>query len=188
MATKNPKPQYPRLADKVICFMQDSLLQNLAWLDYSFGRAQRLTKLDMNGNQVFYPACYLDNGEYKDVRPDQNVGNISFFLVEDPTEIDWNRNQQKKFTVPFSIIIWYNIEKAYGYGSNTEYVKADILKKLSLIKLPNQGESFTITKIWDKAENIYKGFSIKEVNSQFLMFPFSGLRFEGELNYTESCS
>ena len=182
------KPLQPVLVDKVIEWMQTRLSIDLIWLDYSFGRVQRLVKKDVNGADVFYPAMYLDSGEYMNCLPDQDLGNIMFFTVDDPQNVEWNPGNLKKFTVSFSIIFWYDIMKSYGYGVNSEYAKGDIIKKLSKIHIPYQGASFTITKIYDKAENIYKGFSLKEVKTQFLMFPYSGVRFEGELTFMENCT
>ena len=39
----------------------------------------------------------------------------------------------------------------------------------------------SVNKIYTLAENIYRGFSLDEVQNQFLMSPFGGFRFECDL-------
>ena len=40
-----PKPKNPVLVDLVISFIQDALFSQLTWLNYAFGRSQKLIKL-----------------------------------------------------------------------------------------------------------------------------------------------
>lgn len=54
MANNNRAPvvDNPELLDRVIGKMQEGLVNNLPWLDFAFGRAERLVKYD--GNQKRY--------------------------------------------------------------------------------------------------------------------------------------
>lgn len=67
-----------------------------------------------------------------------------------------------------------------------EPIKAEILKVLNGGFWLRSGR-LTVTQIEEKAENIYKGYSLDEVDNQFLMHPFGGLRFDGKLTINESC-
>jgi hypothetical protein len=42
--------------------------------------------------------------------------------------------------------------------------------------------------VWEKAENIFKGFTLDEIESQFLMQPYCGWRFEGIIEISTECA
>ena len=44
-----------------------------------------------------------------------------------------------------------------------------------------------ITKMYDQAENIFREYSLKEIDTQYLMQPYGGVRFDLELIYREEC-
>ena len=50
-----------------------------------------------------------------------------------------------------------------------------------------QNGRIEINRIYELAENIYRGFSLDEVDNQFLMAPYGGFRFEGIMEVTETC-
>jgi hypothetical protein len=41
--------------------------------------------------------------------------------------------------------------------------------------------------VYERAENVFEGYSLDEVDNQFLMQPFAGLRITGELIVDEEC-
>ena len=45
----------------------------------------------------------------------------------------------------------------------------------------------SVTEIMEDAKNIYKEYSLKEVESRYFMQPYAGFRFEGNLLFNESC-
>ena len=44
------------------------------------------------------------------------------------------------------------------------------------------------TAIYELAENVYRGFTLDEIDNQFLMHPFGGFRFEGVLSVNQPCN
>ena len=78
--------------------------------------------------------------------------------------------------------------KIYNDAStrNQEDLKRQILDVLNGGFLVRNG-SYRINKVYELAENIYRGFSLDEIENQFLMHPFGGFRFEGELSIGETC-
>ena len=86
------------------------------------------------------------------------------------------------------MIVWVNLESIFEGSEerNSEAVKAEILKVLTRETFLTSGR-ITVESIYEKAESIYEGFSLKEIDSQFLMQPFAGFRFEGELTFFETC-
>lgn len=183
---KAPKPANPVLIDRVLASLQDTLVAKLSWLDFAFGRAQRL--VTKKGNvDYYYPGVFTGDKEYRNVLPGEHTGNFSFFVISDPQTVDYVQHQRNNITATFSLIFWYNLSKIYS-GTNerkTEQVKAEILKVITEAILP--AGRITVEKIYEQAENIYKGYSLKEIETQFLMHPFGGIRIEGEILVKESC-
>lgn len=182
------------MLDRVIGSIQQGLVDNLPWLDAAFGRSQRLTK-EMNGRRIITPNVYCGgwNGhgenDYVEVSPDSKIGNFAFFEVEEPQTLTpgvWARS----IKAPISIIFWFDLRRVYEESTNrnTEYLKAQILRVLegrAEWHLP-QGR-LTLNRIYERAENIYRGYTLSEVDNQYLMHPFAGFRFEGVLEFDELC-
>lgn len=189
-----PVIKNPVMLDRVMAEIQSGLVDNLTWLDVAFGRAQRLQKM-VNGNRIITPNVYCGgwNGhgdnDYIEVSPDAKIGNFSFFEIDDPQTIDvgpWAR----QIKAPFGLIFWFDLIRIYGESDNRniEYIKGQILRVLngrSGWHLPNG--RIILNKIYEKAENIYRGYSLSEVDNQYLMHPFAGLRFDGILEFDEIC-
>ena len=183
------------MLDSHIGEIQQGLVDNISWLDAAFGRSQRLTK-EMNGKRIITPNVYCGgwNGhganDYIEVSPDSKIGNFSFFEIDDPQTIDagpWAR----EIKTPFGLIVWFDLTRIYNTASNrnTEKLKADILHVLNGRAGWHLNEGrITINRIYERAENIYKGYTLSEIDNQFLMHPYGGFRFEGVLEYEEYCN
>lgn len=198
MSTNKPinAPVIPNavMLDAVMGEIQQGLVNNLSWLDAAFGRAQRLTK-NIEGKRIVTPNVYCGgwNGhgpnDYIEVSPDAKIGNFSYFEVDDPQTIDpgpWAR----QIKAPFSLIVWFDLTRVYGSRTNrnTEKIKSDILHILNgRADWHLTNGRIVINKIYERAENIYKGYTLSEIDNQFLMHPFAGLRFEGLLEFDELC-
>ena len=193
--TNAPVIQNPIMLDRVIGNIQNGLVDNIPWLDAAFGRSQRLTKM-MNGKRIVTPNVYCGGwrghgpDDYIEVSPDSKIGNFSFFEIEDPQTIDatpWIR----QITAPFGLIVWFDLKRVYNQydNRNTEFLKAEILRVLhgrGGWHLPDG--RMVINRIYERAENIYRGYTLSEIDNQFLMHPFAGFRFDGILEFDELCT
>ena len=177
----------PELLDMAISYIQEGLKKNLPWLDEAFGRAERIVK-QINGKKVYLPVCYKSMNDYMELIPDSGIGNFCFFYVDDPQEVDWQKNVSIGIQATFSLIVWLDYRKVFNSTNirNKEEVKKQILDVLNKDVWMRRGR-FNIERIFEKAENIYDGFSLNEVDNQFLMHPYGGFRFEGQLNIQETC-
>lgn len=192
--TNAPTIDNPVMLDKVIGQIQQGLVENISWLDVAFGRAQRLTK-NVEGRSIITPNVYCGgwNGhgenDYIEVSPDAKIGNFAFFEVEDPQTIEvstWIR----QITTSFALIVWFDLTRVYGVpdNRNTEYLKAQILKVLNGRGGWHLGDGrIVLNQIYERAENIYRGYTLSEIDNQFLMHPFAGFRIEGTLQFDELC-
>lgn len=182
-----PKPEHPVMLDSFFACIQDELIANVGWLDHSFGRAQRLvTKQD--GKAYYYPGVYVGNNEYLNVLPGQGIGNRTFFVTDDPETITFTPRQYNTIKSPFSLILWYDLSSIYPDNKerNTEDVKRQILRVLSDMTMPD-GSKLELSRIYQQAENIFKSYSLQEIDTQYLMHPYAGIRIDGTIIYREPC-
>lgn len=183
------------MLDSVLAGIQQGLVDNLSWLDVAFGRSQKLVRKVAGGKTIITPNVYCGgwNGhgpqDYIEVSPDSKIGNFSFFVIDDPQTIDagpWAR----KIKTPFGLVVWFDLRRVYGTedNRNTERLKADVLRVLA----GRDGWHLTAgrvttSKIYEQNENIYRGFTLSEIDNQYLMHPFGGFRIDGLLEYDELC-
>lgn len=184
------------MLDYAIGQIQQGLTQNLKWLDVAFGRAQKLAKVLPTGRRIATPNVYCGgwNGhgpnDYIEVSPDSNIGNFCFFWIDDPQTIDWVRNSEMTQRAPFSLIFWLDLRKVFNNNTtrNTEFLKAQILEVLNgRAGWIMRNGSIVINQCYEQAENIYRGFNLDEVDNQFLMHPYCGFRFDGEIAIDMPC-
>lgn len=184
------------MLDRVLGEIQQGLVDGVSWLDVAFGRAQRLTKVAPNGRRYTVPCVYAGGWaghgteDYIEVSPDSEIGNFSFFAIDDPQTIMPGAGL-KQIRSPFGLVVWFDCRRVFGSATNrnTEKLKADVLKVLT----GRSGFALTrghieVTRIFEQAINIYRGFSLDEVDNQFLMHPFGGFRIEGTLDFLELCT
>lgn len=179
-----PLREHPALFDKPIQEMQVALAAGLPWLEHSFGRGERLAKV-INGQKYYTPNIYVGKNDYRLITPDDRVGSYSFFMLEEPQEMEYEAGVNTRLTAPFSLIVWVDMRKASPDDTrDTESVKRQILQVLNGGFLMRGGH-YSITRIYDRAENVFNGFTMDETQNQFLMHPFTGWRFYGELHINE---
>lgn len=188
MATNVTTNNY--LFDKVINELATALKAGLPWLDKSYGRAERLVK-EIDGRRIYTPNIYLGNDQYDVILPDDRRGCYSFFVLHEPQELMNRMQTEIRVRAPFSLIVWVDLRKVEKVmrlpdKRNTEQVKEQVLGVIGTA-FPKHG-AVSVTKIYERAENVFDGFTMDEVQNQFLMSPFAGFRFTGELIVTNDCT
>ena len=180
------QPTSPKLFDGVIQDLQDAL-GTLSWLNHIFGRSERLVQLK-DGIRKYSPNVYQGKGEYISLLPDNTkLGNYCFFVMNDPQVVGMQMQAQNRVKSPFSLIVWVDMRKvgASYDDRNTELLKEDVLKVIRTAWLKKG--SVTLERIYERAENVFQGFSLNEVDNQFLMSPYWGMRITGEMVVNEDC-
>lgn len=176
----------PKLFDALFARMQETLHNELPWLDYAFGKAERLVKM-IGGRRHYTPNIYVGGNEYREITPDSNVGNYSFFVLREPQDINQQgRGLNGKIKAPFSLIFWFDMRTIEDDDvRGVEDVKQQILHVLQRTYLRNG--RFHVSKIYERAENIFREYTLDETDNQYLMHPFAGLRFDGEADCELPC-
>lgn len=183
-----PTPANPALVDVQFKVIQDSLLAQLIWLNHAFGKVQKLTRKN-DSKLITYPGVFVkgQNEDYLSLFPDERLGNFSFFVTSDPYDIEPMANIRQKITVSYGLILWFNMSKILAANEyrNLESIKAQVLQALNNTQM-GSGRIET-TEIMEESKNIYSEFTIDEIEQQYLMHPFAGLRFDGKLTFYENC-
>lgn len=193
----------PVLLDKILQDMQKSLMNRLKWLNCAFGRAYKLVEHRLDGNKFIYPAMYNGNGEYVSLLPNDNFGNFSWFDIYDPQKITEVVQSLPQYTFSGAIIFWYDLSSIYEDETvmHTEEVKDEIMRVLTTPGLITTTGKLVINDIYERFENIYKGYSIEkiynnytykgegiqDIDKQFFMYPYAGIRIEFTLTTRELC-
>lgn len=206
MVEKNVQIKFkenPVLLDKVIQDLQQVLKDKLLWLDKAFGRSYKLVEHRPDGDKFIYPAAYIGNSEYASLLPNDNYGNFCWFDIYDPQDITAVTQSLPQFTFSGAIVFWYNLDSIFADSDvmYTEEIKDEVIKLLTTPGIIKTIGRLTISKIFERFENIYKGYSLEKVynnniykgdniqsiDKQFFMHPYSGLRVEFELTTRELC-
>lgn len=193
----------PVLLDKILQDMQKALMEKLPWLNYAFGKAHRLVEHRTDGNKFIYPAVYNGNAEYISLLPNDNFGNFSWFDIYDPQEVTPVTQALPQYTFSGAIIFWFDLTTIYDdpIFLYTEEVKDEIIQVLTTPGFISTTGRLEVTKIYERFENIYKGYSIEkiynnyaykgegiqDIDKQFFMFPYAGIRIEFNITTRELC-
>ena len=182
----------PQLTDNTLMQINAKLIDELSWLDYAYGKCQRLVET-VDGSDYFKPAIYTGGSkgtEYLTLTPDEHKGQFCFWDLngtEQPSQA-WTPHVYHDLDRGFGLVFFGRIDKVYPTTWRTktiENIKRDILNVLLGVNI--LGGSFTITSIEERHEDILTGFSHEETNNQYLMTPYFGLRFNGNLRIRVIC-
>lgn len=200
---KIPIKENPVLLDKVIQDIQSILVEKLSWLDRAFGRGYKLVEHTQEGEKFIYPATYIGNSEYVSLLPNDNFGNFCWFDIYDPQEITPIVQSTPQFIFSGAIVFWYNLDSIYpdSDAMYTEEIKDEIIQVLTTPGFIKTTGRLTVTKIYERFENIYKGYSveriynsfaykgqdIQSIDKMFFMHPYAGLRIEFNMITRELC-
>lgn len=177
----------PKLFDRPIQNLQDALAANVPYLDHIFGRCERLVK-EVNGRRVYSPNVYFGQNEYVLLTPDQReLGNYAFFVREEPERMGVSLGAKNRMHAPFSLIAWVDLRTMQEHDDRNVYkFELDILEAIGKPGALKNG-GIKVTNVYHRAENVFDGFSLDEVDNQYLMAPFYGIRVQMELWIDEDC-
>ena len=198
-----PMKDNPVLLDKVIQDIQLALKDKLKWLDYAFGRAYKLVEHQDDGGKFIYPAAYIGKSEYVSLLPNDNYGNFCWFDIYDAQNITQVVQSTPQFTFSGAIVFLFNLDPIFtdNDAMYAEEWKDESIRVISPPGMIKQTGRLTIDKIYERFENIYKGYSLEKIynsyvysgqniqsmDRMFFMHPYYGLRFEFTITTRELC-
>lgn len=175
----------PLGVDREIQDLQILLVENISWLEYSFGRAYIGQKDQDKGNPIKFPIVYSGEGNYYDASPNDNVASQSFFLVEGAYQYNnYSNSSPNKLKVPVSLIVWGNLKKLST--EEQDYLYGNILLQDLLVVL-RESYQLEISRIYDNATDVFKEFDIYKEPSSLYYFPYFCYRINFDLSTQEEC-
>ena len=167
-----------------------SSLAGLSWMEKSFGRAWTFTEMNAEQKSVKIPKVFVGktdsgDGEYHNVLPNDFLKGQSFIRMDGPEEWkQFNRFEGSMKSRKISVIIWVNLKEI---DSSKNYIFTDELKDQVEDLLKGNAFTASMDGYYDeKPEEIFEGYTIDE-KSQYLMYPYAGMRFVLTINYPEVC-
>lgn len=174
------------LLDKSIADFEKGLARHLPWLDNVFGKSERVTKQTPEGKVLRLPTYYYSIDDYEELTPSDSLGNYAYFEIEDGQDVTMDHGGAALITADFSLVVWLDFRKLQGTDSrDKESIKREILTALNSIVSDNG--SISVTNVYERAENVFSGYDIDEVDNQCLMHPYGGFRFEGRIMSRDLC-
>lgn len=191
------------LLDKVIQDLQEGLSTRLPWLNYAFGRAYKLVSHEQGGGKFVYPAAYIGDSEYVSLVPNDNWGNFSWFDIYDPQKVITVTQGLPQLEFLGAIVFWYNLDSIFADSTHvySEELKDEILRAVTTPGMIKSQGRLEVLQLYERFENLYKGYSlekiynnfiyqgesIQDIDKQFFMHPYGGLRVEFKLTTRELC-
>ena len=190
MSYKNP--QIPTLTlkglDAKIQVIQGQLDTGLSWLSKSFGLADRIVE-ERDGNPYIFPASFESNT--KDpipLTPSDAWDSFCFWIKDGDTKFDEKTNPMDPLmTCPMSCIFYIDIHKIStgSYKETKSKLIEDIIHLFNNVKL---GGTLVPTKfIEDDITEVFKGFTIDQLDNKFKMYPKWTCRMNFDLSYRNDC-
>ena len=179
----------PRLFDEAVGYLQQALQGDETfsqYLDNIFGIAERTVK-QIDGRNYFSPSWFVNGYDYINLLPDDTLGNYVFFTLDEPQEIEHEQGLQNRYTCGFNIILWAKFDANIDtyQDRNREAVKSDFLRVIEGAWM--RRGYFRIDSIYERAENVFQGFTTDEVDNQYMMQPYYGYRFHGKITISDIC-
>lgn len=175
--------------DTPIQEMQQALASGLPWLQKSFGRSWESVRKDTSNKIWTYPEVWQGaDTDLLNCMPNDNLKSQSFFRVEEPIQVvDYEFMRFSRMNATVSIIFWFNLKVI---DPDLDYRFIELLKGNAQQVITNTSctdATWEILKIWEGANNVFKGYTIDQFANQELVHPFGGFRFECNLNFLENC-
>lgn len=186
----------PKYIDLALDEINTKLKEQFSWLNNAFGLAERKFMFRSNPNDPrfnahdTYPAIFKggDQENYLSLLPNTDYGNFSFWDIEEDREEISKESRFIKRKV--GIVFWFDYRDIYTdwEQKSINNVKYDLVENFFGFMYFSKSV-VSIYSINERSENIYKTYYHKEINSQFLMRPYGGLRINMEImiNKTDSC-
>jgi hypothetical protein len=168
--------------DAEIQRLQILLLNELYWLQISYGRAYRGSRQGANKKTVYFPEVYDGSSEYRDVLPNDNVTAQSFFYPAGPAT---NPDREPipntlTLTQACDLIVWANLVRVDD--TKTYRFEHELLR--DVLRVLNDDGQVRVLRAFTANEDIFRGFGLDAVPEQALRQPYCGFRIQMELHST----
>lgn len=172
----------PVSVEAVIEDLQNVLKKEVDWLDNIFPLS---TKIMLRENKLdrYLPVYLPENGNHINLLPQRELGNYCFFTLDTPENILYQNGGFYMIKCNVSIVVHLNLNNV---GVRLEQVKREFTRILSYRSWLTSG-SFELKNVFDRHEEIWKGYTLSEVENQHKMYPYNSIRLSGTLLTKAEC-
>lgn len=181
--------------DAKIQLLQTVLGNNLSWLQYSFGRADRHEK-EVEGATEAYPVVFVDNTtDPIDVRPNDNYESMAFWEVIDPGRILYPNDEVnaalRKYAIweyDVALIVWANLKRIddSAYNETRSKMRQDILDVFET-KILGNDVTFWAGEIFERdITQVFVGYNLSN-EENIIKWPFIAFRINGTIRFKRKC-
>ena len=188
MLTRSPITlNAPKIFDPLLSEIGTTLTANLSWLTNAYGMAEKRERID-DGRTVVFPGVYAGANEYVNMLPDEHLKNHCFFEIADGATVDQVSRTKARHGSKFGLIFWFDFQTVYPMDydeKNIHNVVDDVLAVFRTSSFANG--TLKIERYFTEGKNIYKGYTYKEAERNFLLRPYGGFKLEGEITAKIVC-
>ena len=168
----------------VFAEMKECLSKEVGWLSQCFGRVWKVQEV-VNGKKIIFPSLYVGNNQYENVSPSDDLGNYSFFTLNDPTDLDNGRGYD---IYNASLIMWMDLRKCFsGHDMRElESLKREV-RDVVTRRFSMRNVFVSVTRVYEDAKNVFNGFTFDETTNQSMMQPYAALRFDLQIRIYNVC-
>jgi hypothetical protein len=187
----------PVLFERFAKAINTALATGLNGLDYNFTHYELTEKQIMKIGQlqsdiITFPSIYSANKEYQNLSPSQDLGNYSFFYIEDDIIIPEYRNGVLQYyDIEWNLIFYWDYTKFTTVTDirSKQTVLNNIIKSISFYYTGSggTGEINGELKTYVKKEDIFSDYDLKQQREQYLMQPFDAIRINGNVKIYDKC-
>lgn len=181
----------PKGIDVAVQSIQQDLYSGLAWLQKSFGRAWE-HKEAIDGKTVRIPKVYMGGGEYHNVLPNDFLRAQSFIAVRGTEQWgDFSKFSENSLSRTLSIIFWVNLQeinpgKDYIFVEELKSEVEKIIKRNPFVESIDEYVDERAEDVFDAYDLRSVGYGVDDTATQYLMYPYSGFRFNVTVGYREN--
>ena len=172
------------LLERLFNEAQQALIDGLDWLDLAYGNAERIAMRTERYEKTYIPAWYKSNEEYESLLPDDRKGNYSFFTTDDNQSVDNAPGRPARISGTCNLIVWLD-QRTLSNEWSKEQARNAILGVLTAFN-PSDGH-LHVRSIFERSEAVFSGFTLEDVENQYLTYPYCGFRFVCEYSIRQDC-
>lgn len=174
--------------DKAIGDIQTRLGEKLTWVEKIFGRCtvqhefmKQSTNKTSKEKEIVFPQLYSKTGEPYNLMMNDNLKSYCFFIVHDPGRFqDYDFLSSQHFIKrKVSIVFWMNCIKVQPLTKSP--INEELI--ISVVEALKGYTDFLFDEIFETYVKIFEEFTIGENLRQYMKFPYSGFRIDGEITF-----
>lgn len=174
----------PVLIERLFNDVQQALIDGLDWLDLAYGKAERVIQRTQRNERTYIPAWYLDGMDYENLLPDDHKGNYAFFTVEDNMSVEAAQGRPARISGQCSLIVWLD-QRTLTNEWGKEHARNSVISILTALN--TDSGHLQVQSVFERAESVFSGFTLDEVENQYLTYPYCGFRFVCQYSIRQDC-